>query len=165
MVGLDMFPEHVVIVAVDFEEGLHFIDGVAGGEDSLEVTDPAEFLLALEEHHPVLGTEDFEAVAPAQLFQVVDVLRVVPLVLLPVVEQPFLLLLLQPLHLLTAVTLNADQVEQVSEQSVLDLAVHGGAGAEGRTDIDFHEPGLKGGVHEDIETIELKAAVSFFLSF
>lgn len=40
--------------------------------------------------------------------------------------------------MLLVVVFNANEVEDVGEEGVLDLAVHRRGGGEGRTDVDLH---------------------------
>ena len=130
MLGAGVPPEDVVVVPVDLEEAAVGVDVGLGREDALEVADAAQLLLGLEDHQPVLGAEHLQAVGVVELLEVVDVARVVLLVLAAVVEHPLLLLLLQQLHVLLVVVLDADEVQDVGEQRVLDLAVHRRGGTQ-----------------------------------
>lgn len=59
--------------------------------------------------------------------------------------------------------LDADEIEQICQESVLYFAVHGGAGAQGGADVDLHEPGLEVAVDQDVEAVEFEAAGPLFL--
>jgi hypothetical protein len=50
--------------------------------------------------------------------------------LIAVVEYSFLFLLLEELHVPFVIILNSDQIEDVSQQRMLDLPIHWGGGAE-----------------------------------
>lgn len=165
MVRAGVPPKDVVVVAVDLEEASVGVDVGLGGEDALEVADAAQLLLGLEEQQPVLGTQHLQAVGVVQLFQVVDVARVVLLVLAAVVEHPLFFLLFLQLDVLLVVVLDADEVEDVGEQGVLDLAVHRRGGGEGGTHVDLHQPRLQSLVNQDVEAVELEPAGPLFLRF
>ena len=158
MFGAGVPPEDVVVVAVDLEEAAVGVDVGLGGEDALEVADAAQLLLGLEEHEPVLGAEHLQAVGVVQLFEVVNVPRVVLLVLAAVVEHPLFFLLLEQLHVLLVVVLDADEVEDVGEEGVLDLAVHRRGGGQRGAHVHLHQPRLQTLVNQDVETVELEPA-------
>lgn len=163
MLGAGVPPEDVVVVPVDLEEAAVGVDVGLGREDALEVADAAQLLLGLEDHQPVLGAEHLQAVGVVELLEVVDVARVVLLVLAAVVEHPLLLLLLQQLHVLLVVVLDADEVQDVGEQRVLDLAVHRRGRAQGRAHVHLHQPRLQLLVHQDVEAVQLEPAGALLL--
>ncbi len=81
-------------------------------------------LFGLEQHHPVLRRQQIQARLVVELLQRVYILGEGLLVGL-VEEQPLLLLLLLLQILLLFDVFQPDQVEDVHQQHVLDLSVHG----------------------------------------
>jgi hypothetical protein len=156
-------PEHVVVVPVDLEQLLVAFRVGLGWEYFLEVSHARQLLFRFEQDQPILGAQNIQATAVVQLVQVVYILGVESLVLVAVVKQPLLLLLPQLLQTLLRVVLDPNDVQDVRQQRVLDLAVHWRGRTQRGTDVDLHQPGFKFIVDEDIEAVELKAAVPFFL--
>lgn len=59
--------------------------------------------------------------------------------------------------------LEANKVQGVGEQNVLDLAVHRGGGAQRGTHINLHDPRFQVTVNENIKPIQLEPAIPLLL--
>ena len=58
------------------------------------------------------------------------------------VEKSLLFFFLDLLEILLGVVFDPDEIQNISEKSVLDLPVDGRRGAETRANIDLHKPRL-----------------------
>jgi len=53
-----MLPQHIVVVPIYLEQRLEPVHCLPCRKYSLKITGSTEFLLRLEQDHPILGTED-----------------------------------------------------------------------------------------------------------
>ena len=160
-----MPPKYVIIVAVYLKQTFQLVHIAPKWKYAFEVSYAGELLLRLKQHQPVFRTEDLQTGAVAQLLQVVYVFGVVALVLVSKVEKSLLFFFLDLLEILLGVVFDPDEIQNISEKSVLDLPVDGRRGAETRANIDLHKPRLKFIVNQNIKAIELKPTSSFVLRF